>query len=150
MQAAEIEQLRGEIAFDQRRVGEAARLLVGAACRFEPLDAELARVTHLEALGAAMWGGGSLVETAAAARAAPPGPVPPRAVDVLLDAFAIRVTEGHATAAPALRRALEAVLALEPTGDIGRWTWLTGFRAGGPCATRCRCEKPRPCRPGSG
>ena len=130
LQAAEIEQLRGEIAFDQRRVDEAARLLVGAACRFEALDAELARVTHLEALGAAMWAGGSLVEAAEAARAAPPGPVPPRAVDVLLDAFAIRVTEGHAAAAPALRRALEAVLALEPTGDIGRWTWLTGFRAG--------------------
>jgi AAA ATPase domain len=84
LQAAEIEQLRGEIAFDQRRVVEAARLLVGAACRFEPLDAELARVTHLEALGAAMWAGGSLVEAAEAAeaaRAAPPGPVPPRAVD---------------------------------------------------------------------
>src|SRR5919108_3891055 len=36
--AAEIEQLRGELAFDQRRVGEAARRLVGAARRFEPLD----------------------------------------------------------------------------------------------------------------
>jgi DNA-binding CsgD family transcriptional regulator/tetratricopeptide (TPR) repeat protein len=130
LQAAEIEQLRGEVAFDQRRVGEAARLLVGAACRFEPLDIGLARVTHLEALGAAMWAGGGLLEAAAAARAAPPGPDPPRAVDVLLDAFAIRVTDGHTAAAPALRRALEAVLALEPAGDIGRWTWLTGFRAG--------------------
>ncbi len=120
----------GEIAFDQRRVGEAARLLVGAARRFEPLDVELARVTHLEALGAAMWAGGGLLDAAEAARAAPPGPEPPRTVDVLLDAFAIRVAEGHAAAAPALRRALEAVLALEPTSDIGRWTWLTGFRAG--------------------
>jgi len=82
LQAAEIEQLRGEIAFDQRRVGEAARLLVGAARRFEPLDAELARVTHLEALGAAMWAGGGLLEVAEAARAAPPGPDPPRTVDV--------------------------------------------------------------------
>jgi DNA-binding CsgD family transcriptional regulator len=130
LKAAEIEQLRGEIAFDQRRVGEAARLLIGAACRFEPLNAELARVTHLEAVGAAMWAGGGLLEAAAAAHAAPPGPDPPRAVDVLLDAFAIRVTDGHRAAAPALRRALEAVLALEPAGDIGRWTWLTGFRAG--------------------
>jgi DNA-binding CsgD family transcriptional regulator len=130
LQGAEIEQLRGEIAFDQRRVGEAARLLVGAARRFEPLDAELARVTHLEALGAAIWAGGSLMETAEAARAAPPNPGPPNTVDVLLNAFATQVTQGHAAAAPALRRALEAVLALEPTGDIGRWTWLTGFRAG--------------------
>jgi len=69
LQAAEVEQLRGEIAFDQRRVAEAARLLVTAARRFEPLDAELARVTHLEALGAAMWAGGSLLEAAEAALA---------------------------------------------------------------------------------
>ncbi len=55
LQAAEIEHLRGEIAFDQRRVGDAARLLVSAARRFEPLDPELARATHLEALGAAVW-----------------------------------------------------------------------------------------------
>ena len=66
----------GEIAFDQRRVGEAARLLVGAARRFEPLDAELARVTHLEALGAAIWAGGSLLEAAEAA--APRRPAPAR------------------------------------------------------------------------
>jgi hypothetical protein len=92
LQAAEIEQLRGEIAFDQRRAGEAARLLVGAARRFVPLDGELARVTHLEALGAAMWAGGSLREAAEAARAAPRGPDPPTTVDLLLDAFAIRVT----------------------------------------------------------
>jgi DNA-binding CsgD family transcriptional regulator len=130
LQAAQIEQLQGEIAFDQRRVGEAARLLVGAARRFEPLDPELARMTHLEALGAAMWADDSLSAAAEAARAAPPGPDPPRAVDVLLDGFAIRVTEGHAAAAPGLQRALEAVLALEPTGDVARWTWLTGFRAG--------------------
>jgi DNA-binding CsgD family transcriptional regulator len=130
LQAAEIEQLRGEIAFDRRRAADAARLLVKAARRFEPLDPGLARVTHLEALGAAMWAGGSLVDAADAARSAPPGPEPPRAVDVLLDAFAIRVTEGHAAAAPGLQRALEAVLALEPAGDLGHWTWLTGFRAG--------------------
>ena len=130
LQVAEIEQLRGEIAFDQRRVGEAAQLLIGAARHFEPLDAEQARVTHLEALGAAMWAGGSLLEAAEAARAALPGPDPPGPVDLLLTAFATRVTEGHAAAAPALGRALEAVVALEAAGDIGRWTWLTGARAG--------------------
>ena len=40
------------------------------------------------------------------------------------------MTEGYAAAAPALRRALDAVLALEVDGDIGRWLWLTGSRAG--------------------
>jgi DNA-binding CsgD family transcriptional regulator len=134
LQAAQVAQLRGEIALDQRRAGEAARLLVGAARRFEPLDAELARVTHLEALGAAMWAGGDLRAAAAATRAAPAAAEPPTAVDLLLDAFAVRLTEGHAAAAPALQRALEVVLALEPGSDIGRWTWLTGFRAGGVAA----------------
>jgi DNA-binding CsgD family transcriptional regulator len=129
--AADIEELRGEIAFDQRRIGEAAGLLVSAAKRFEPLDAEQARSTHLKALGAAMWAGPDVLsEAAEAARAAPPGPDPPRAMDVLLDAFATRVTEGYAAAAPLLRRALEAVLALEETTDLGRWLWLTGSRAG--------------------
>ena len=130
-QAAEIELLRGEIAFDQRRIGEAAELLIHAARRLDPLDAELARTTHLKALGAAMWAGdGSLAAAAEAARAAPPGPDPPRAVDLLVDAFAIRVTQDHAAAAPELRRALDAVLALDVGGDVGRWLWLTGLRAG--------------------
>ena len=52
------------------------------------------------------------------------------AVDVVLDALAIRVMEGYAAAAPALRRAVDAVLALEVDDDIGRWLWLTGSRAG--------------------
>jgi DNA-binding CsgD family transcriptional regulator len=130
--AAELEELRGEIAFDQRRIGEAAQVLVGAATRFGPLDAEHARVTHLKALGAGLWAGPRpLAEAAEAARAAPPGPEPPGAVDVLLDAFAIRVTQGYAAAAPTLRRAVEEVLALEVGGDVGRWLWLTGARAGG-------------------
>jgi DNA-binding CsgD family transcriptional regulator len=129
--AAEIEELRGEIAFDQRRIGEAAGLLVGAARQFEPIDAEQARRTHLKALGAGMWAGpGPLSAAAAAAGAAPPAPGPPTAVDVLLDALATRVTDGYAAAAPGLRRALDAVLALEDTADLGRYLWLTGSRAG--------------------
>ena len=130
-QAAEIELLRGEIAFDQRRMGEAVELLVNAARRLDPLDAELARATHLKALGAAMWArGGRLSAAAEAAAAAPPGPDPPGAVDLLVDGLAIRLTEGHGAAAPVLRRAVDAVLALEPAGDVGRWLWLTGLRAG--------------------
>ena len=43
LRTAEVEQLRGQIAFDQRRVSDAARLLLGAARRLEPLNADLAR-----------------------------------------------------------------------------------------------------------
>ena len=135
LRTAEVEHLRGQIAFDQRRGSDAARLLLSAARRLEPLDADLARETHLEALGAAMWAGdldspGGVLEAAEAARAAPPGPEPPRAVDVLLDAFAMRLTEGYAAAAPTLTRALELFLALDVgTDEAGRWLWLAGGRA---------------------
>ncbi len=130
-QAAEIELLRGEIAFDRMRFAEAAQLLVSAARRMDSADAELVRATHLKALGAAMWAGPAAISAAAeAARAAPSGPDPPRAVDLLVDAFATWASEGHAAAAPLLRRALDAVLALDVGSDVGRWLWITGSRGG--------------------
>jgi len=137
LQAAEVEHLRGRVAFDQRRAGDAARRLVGAARRLEPLDPALARTTHLEAVGAAIWAGHlcssiAMAEVAEAARAAPPAPDPPGAADVVLDALATRLTEGYAAAVPALEQALQAVLALEvPAGDLGHWLWLSGARAAG-------------------
>ena len=78
---------------------------------------------------AAMWAGdldspGGVREAAKAARAAPPGPDPPRGVDLLLDAFALRLTEGYSAAAPTLTRALEPFLALNVANDdVGRWRW---------------------------
>src|SRR6185312_858459 len=100
LRTAEVEHLRGQIAFDQGRISDAARLMLSAARRLEPLDAGSARETHLEALAAALWasdvdGPAGVLETAEAARAAPAGPQPPRVVDVLLDAFALRLTEGY-------------------------------------------------------
>ena len=116
LQTAEVEHLRGEIALDQRRGTDAAQLLLSAARRLEPLNARLARETHLESLVAAMWADdldtpGNVRAAAAAARAAPRGPRPPGAVDVLLEAVALRLTDGYAAAAPALARALGLLLA---------------------------------------
>ena len=141
LRAAETEHLRGQIALDQRRGSDAVRLLLSAARRFEPLNPALARETHLEALWeAAMWTGRAghpghpgpadgVREAAAAASAAPPGPGPPRAVDVLLDALALRFTRGYAAAVPALTRALELVLALDVEGgEAGRWLLPSGGR----------------------
>jgi hypothetical protein len=135
LQTAEVEHMRGQIALDQRRGGDAARLLLSAARRLEPLDAALAREVYLEALWeAAMWAGdldipGGVPEVAEAARATLPGLDPPRAVDVLLEAFALWLMQGHAAAAPALARALELVLALDfGTDETGRWLWLAGGR----------------------
>ena len=131
LQGAEVEHLRGQIALEQRRGSDAARLLLSAARHLEPLNPGLARETHLEALweAAMLDGPGDVGEAAEAARAAPSGAGPPRAVDVLLDAFALRLIEGHAAAAPALTRALEMVLTLDVgTDDVGRWLWLAGGR----------------------
>jgi DNA-binding CsgD family transcriptional regulator len=133
---AEVERLRGQIALDQRRGSDAALLLLNAARRLEAVNADSARETHVEALEAAVWASdldspGGVLEAAEAARAAPPGPDPPRVVDVVLDAFALRLTEGYAAAAPTLTRALELFLALDVgTDEAGRWLWLTGGRAG--------------------
>jgi DNA-binding CsgD family transcriptional regulator len=136
LRTAEIEQLRGQIGLVQGRSSDAARLLLSAARRLEPLNPGLARETHLEALGAAIWAGdldrpGGVREAAEAARSAPASTGPPRAVDVLLDAFAMRLTEGYAAAAAALTRALELALTQSvPDDETGRWLWLTGGRAG--------------------
>jgi DNA-binding CsgD family transcriptional regulator len=134
LRTAEVEHLRGQIAFDQQRAGDAARLLASAARRLELLKADLARETHLEALGAAIWAGdldspGGLRQAAEAARAAPPGPDPPRAVDVLLDALAVLFTEGYAAAVPFLTRARELFFAADLTDEASRWLWLAGSRA---------------------
>jgi DNA-binding CsgD family transcriptional regulator/tetratricopeptide (TPR) repeat protein len=132
LRSARVEHLRGQIAFDQER-GDAARLLLNAARQLGPLDADLARETYLEALGAALLEAGlensGLLEAAEAARAAPPGREPPRAVDVVLDGLAMRFTEGYGAAAPTLTRALEMVRALNVgTDEEGRRLWLASNR----------------------
>ncbi len=133
LQTAEVERLRGQIALEQRRGSDADRLLLSAARRLHPVSAGLARAAHLDALVAAIWANEmaspGVREAAEAARTAPPGPAPPGAIDVLLDAVALRMTEGYAAAAPALTRALEMVLALDVSSrESDRWQWLAGGR----------------------
>jgi DNA-binding CsgD family transcriptional regulator len=135
LRAAEVEHLRGQIALDQQNGTTAPRLLLGAARLLDPLDAGLAREAHLEALMAAIWAGdlgspGCVREAAEAALAAPPAADPPRAADVMLDAIALRFTQGYAAAAPALTRALELLLALDSRpSEARRWLWLVGARS---------------------
>jgi DNA-binding CsgD family transcriptional regulator len=124
---ARAKRLRGHIAFDQLRCGDATRLLASAARILEPLDVGLARKTHLDALGAAIWvgdrdGPGGSRDVGQAARGAPPLPDRPGAGDLLLDGLALLLTEGHRAAAPSLRRALELIRAQEPgAGDHHPW-----------------------------
>jgi DNA-binding CsgD family transcriptional regulator len=135
------EQLRGKIAFDQRRSSEAAELLLSAAQRIEPFAPRAARDMHLEALAAAVWAAGPgdrelVAKAAQAALATAPAEDPPRTADLVLDAIATRVTEDHAAAAPALTVALDAIrdhgLGSDDADDL---LWLTGNRLAGLIAT---------------
>ena len=109
---AHVDLLRGQIALEQRRGGDAGRLFLTAARRFGELNPELARETYLEALAGAMSSDvevvGGAPAVARAARAAPRGI---RTIDVVLDAFVIRLTEGYTAAAPVLTRSLALLLA---------------------------------------
>ena len=122
--------MRAQIAFARTRGRDAPALLLAAARRLEPLDAAMARETHLEALAAAMFAGRlggapGVREAGEAARAAPAAPQPPRAADLLLDGLATAFTEGYAAGVPPLRDALGAFGRIEEltAGDL-RWLWL--------------------------
>jgi DNA-binding CsgD family transcriptional regulator len=124
---AMLQRLRGQIALDLRRGGDAVPLLVDAAGQLEPLDPALARETYLDALRAASVAGRLGDDVQAAAEAAHRAPSPegvPRAVDLLLEGLAVRFTDGYAASAPALKRALSAVRDQgERPGQDVRWPW---------------------------
>jgi DNA-binding CsgD family transcriptional regulator len=126
-----LRRLQGQIALDLRRhPADALPHLAQAARRLEPIDPELARDAHFEAVRAAiiagrLGSGGS--DAARAASTAPPRPGAPRPLDLLLHGLALRYTDGYAASAPALKRALAAVRA-EGEGERERrsvrWPWL--------------------------
>ncbi len=122
-----VELLRGWTAFLAGDGTGAAKLLLDAGRRLEPIDVPLARATYLQALSAAGYAGRfaqgvDLFEVAAVAREAPPSS-PARPPDLLLDGLALLVTEGPAAAAPVLRRAGSA-FRNEETSDQEDLRWL--------------------------
>jgi DNA-binding CsgD family transcriptional regulator len=128
LQIAMVQRLRGRIALHLSRSGEAAATLLDAARRLESFDPRLARDTHLEALYAAAVAGRlgiGMLEAATAARLAPAGPPPPRAVDLLVDGLGVRYSDGSGAATPILKRALAALLDENgPYEEDMRWPWL--------------------------
>jgi DNA-binding CsgD family transcriptional regulator len=109
LDAAVAQRLSGQIAFDRNLIGDATRLLLGAAAQLEKLDVALAREAYLEALLAASMAGRldrGLVAAAEAARAAPPASQPPGPMDLILDGLAVLFADGFEDGAPILRRAL--------------------------------------------
>jgi DNA-binding CsgD family transcriptional regulator len=137
LRRASAEHLRGQIAFDQRRGADAARLLLSAARRFEPFDARLARDTYLEALEASILEGGAggdanAAAAAEAARNSSPSGKARRTTDFILDALAVRLTDGYVAAAPMLVRALASVRTVYANADdADRVLGMAGSRAAG-------------------
>ncbi|WP_433288227.1 helix-turn-helix transcriptional regulator [Pseudonocardia sp. CA-142604] len=123
LQRAQVDLLHARIAFTMNRGGEVSSLLLKAAAQLEPLDLRLARDTYLDASMAAWFAahlasGGDMREVGEAVRNAP-APPRPSTTDLLLDALALRFTEGYVAAAPSLKRALRVFRDRGPSGEEG-------------------------------
>ena len=129
LERARVALLRAQTAFVATRGSNAPPLLLEAARRLAALDPTLARETYLDALSAAMFAGrfagpgGSALEVAQAASAAPP-PHAPRGSDLLLDALATLFSGTYEAAVPILRRAQAAFSTDESAIEQLRWLWL--------------------------
>jgi DNA-binding CsgD family transcriptional regulator len=112
-EAVQLQRLRAVIDVELDRNRDGARSLLAAARALEQVDLQQAVETYVEALSAAIHAGTlgrnySVIWTAKAARERTRAPASEiTASDVLLDGFATLVLEGHAAAAPLLRRALK-------------------------------------------
>ena len=86
--------------------------------------------TYLDAVAAAMFAGllaspgGSTMDVARAAAAAPRPPGRPRPPDLLLDGLAALYNQGYTAAVPLLRQALAAADSGTPSDEEPHWLWL--------------------------
>jgi DNA-binding CsgD family transcriptional regulator len=131
---ARLELLQGMAAYAERRGSDAPPLLLRAAQMLEPLDPRLARETYLDAWVAALFAGqlataGDLYDVSREARRAPPAE-PARPSDLLLDGFALLLTDGRAAATPVLQHAATGFAGDGVTvEEVLRWGWLATIGA---------------------
>ena len=123
--------LRGHAAVVSRYANDGAPLLLDAAKQLEPFDLSLAREAYLTAWHAAaaanhLGGKNVLLEVGRAVRALPPLPPDPHPLDLVIEGFALLVTDGHEAAMPVLERAAKEVMQL-PVEDVVR----SGVHVGG-------------------
>ena len=133
-QQARVEMLGAELALLTNRGSEAPPLLLKAARRLEPVDAELSRATYLQALTAGYYAGrlalgGGVVEVARAAANAPPPANRPRAPDLLLDGLVAHHIRGYEVGLPILRKGLHAFGTDMSVDEELRWHWVAGIVA---------------------
>ncbi|MFI7455399.1 AAA family ATPase [Nonomuraea sp. NPDC049714] len=124
-QRARAHLVRSHITFATGFNNEAPVMLLTAAQRLEPFDMDLARETYFIAWASASFGAAnrdSLLAISRAMRdlAAPEGP--PGALDLVLEGYALLITDGRSAALPTLRRAKTAI-ADHPVQDLLKWGW---------------------------
>jgi DNA-binding CsgD family transcriptional regulator len=130
LQQARVDVLRAQLAFLTNRGRDAPPLLLKAAKRLAPIDAELSRAAHLDALSAAIFAGllasrgGGALEVARAASAAPRPLHAPHGPDLLLDGLAANFNEGYAAGVPILRQALTTFGTGMSVDEELHWLWL--------------------------
>jgi DNA-binding NarL/FixJ family response regulator len=130
LQRARVDLMRAEATYSQSRGSEAPALLLRAAKTLEPLDARLARETHLDTWSAALFAGelasgADLHRVSREALAAPRPAGPPRPSDLLLEGFSLALTEGRIAAAPVLAQAAAGFAGDQvTTEEVLRWGWL--------------------------
>ena len=117
--------LRGHAAVISRYGNDGTPLLLEAAKQLEPFDVSLARRAYLTAWHAAAAANhlgekSALLDVSRAVRALPPLPPDPHPLDLVIEALALLVTDGHASAMPTLERAAKEVMQL-PVEDVVRW-----------------------------
>jgi len=123
LQSARVDLLRGYVAFASGMGSEAPPLLLKAARRLEPLALDLARQAYLDAWLAAVFAGrlapagANLLEVSRAARGLPPPADPADKAGLVLGALTLLVTDGPASAAPALRTAMDAFTGADVTAE---------------------------------
>ena len=135
LQQARIDLLGADLAFVTSRGSDAPSLLLKAAKRLEPIDADLSRATYLQALRSAMFAGrlalgGGVLEVTSDVEAAPPPTRAPRAPDYLLNGLVAHYNTGYAAGLPMLRRALDVFGWGMSVGEQLRWYWVADTVAG--------------------
>jgi DNA-binding CsgD family transcriptional regulator len=133
-QQARIDLMEAEFALLTSRGSDAPSLLLKAARRLEPIDADLSRATYLQALASGYFAGrlatgGGVLEVARAAATAPPPANAPRASDHLLDGLVAHYNSGYEAGLPILRKGLQVFGTGMPVDEELRWHWVAGIVA---------------------
>jgi DNA-binding CsgD family transcriptional regulator len=133
-QQARIDLMEAELALLTSRGSDAPSLLLKAARRLEPIDADLSRATYLQALASGYFAGrlaigGGVLEVARAAATAPPPTHTPRAPDLLLDGLVAHYNAGYAAGLPIIRNGLKAFGTGMAVDEELRWHWVAGIMA---------------------